>query len=237
MNYAFILERKDHKMSITYGMHRKYKIRMRKILLELYSSRIFFDDILYIGKQKFDNDDNFISIINKCIGNISIINWMYRNFNCNTFSDVIYFLKNNKRDLLLPDGKYFKNILDILINCENKGSENEIKAISYLKKTFKNKDIRIKQTGFCSKEDVVDGIDLIVYYKNKEFYVQVKPLISFKEVGELFKIKSKGKIKIYNKIHYYIFVNKNKCLLFHNRNVSIKNNELYFPKNNIIYNK
>lgn len=230
MNFAFILESAGEKLKVSHDKHRRYKFTIDKILSELYPDRHPYGNILYVKKQPFDIGDGDISIINKAIGNITILKWMFKTFLFKSFLDLLSFVDKNKKDLFLSTGKYFKDILAILRNTENKGRENEIFAINYLNELMISKDIKckIRQTDICSREDVIDGIDLILS-TDKDWFIQVKPLVSFKLKGNYYEIKSSGKLKNYSKVHYFIFVNEKEYLLFTNRGIKIVNGDVYAP--------
>jgi len=229
--YSFIVE----KVGVTYDKHKKYKILIDKILSGFYPDRIFYEGMPWVRKQKFDEGEGDISIINKAIGNLTIIGWLFRTFKFETFSHLIDFVRKNKRELFHYDGKYFKEVLAILINTAKKGDKNEELAMKYIINLLDIKCIKseIKQTSVCSREDVIDGIDLILTAQNREWYIQVKPLTSFILNGNYYKIKGSGKIKLYKKIHYYIFVNDKEYLFFSNLGIKIKNGDLYIPSKNL----
>lgn len=205
------------------------------ILKELYPDRILHEGFYFVRKQDFDLGEGDISIINKSIGNITILKWMYRTFRFESFPHLLNFVEKNKKELYLKDGKYFNEILEILRNTEKKGRENELLAMNYISDLMKIKsvDFEIKQTSICSREDVIDGIDLILTNKGKDFYIQVKPLVSYKLNGSIYEIKSSGKLKEYKKIHYYVFVNSKEYLLFTNLGVKIKNGDVYIAAKNL----
>lgn len=230
MNFAFILESAGEKLLVSYDKHRRYKYLVDKILSELYPDRHSYAGMFYVKKQPFDLGDGDISIINKSIGNITILKWMYKYFLFKSFLDLLNFVEKNKKEIFLSTGKYFNEILNILRVTENKGRENEQRAIKYISDLMKSKGYKfeIKQTDICSREDVIDGIDLILKI-NKEFYIQVKPLTSYKIKGYYYEIKSGGKLKNYSKVHYFIFVNDKECLLFANRGIKILNGDVYAP--------
>ena len=49
----------------------------------------------------------------------------------------------------------------------------------------------------------------------------------------LYEIVSSGKIKKYKNIHYYIFVNNNECLFFSNKNLKVKDGNIYIPEKDL----
>ena len=226
MNYAFTIG--EHK--ITFSQHEEYKKLIDRILDELYP-RIYLNGFFYVKKQKFDNKKAQLSILNKSIGNITILVWLFRDFKFDSFNELIKFVDNNKSSLFKEDGIHFSNVLNILKISERKGIKNEKKAIRYIKSYLRgrNFEFKIKQTPLYSKMDIIDGIDIIITINDKDYYVQVKPLkFSIIEKG-YYKIISSGKIKKYENIHYYIFVNNNECLFFSNKNLVVKDGNIYIP--------
>lgn len=221
-------------MGVTHIKHSKYKRLIDQILSELYSDRIFVDGSFYVQAQDFDNKGAYVSIINRAIGNITIIKWLMRDFNFSTFDELISFVENSKIDLFKQGGLYFDNLLEILKISERKGIRNEKKAIKHIKHYLKSKNInfKIRQTPLYSREDIFEGKDLIITIDNKEWFVQVKPLVSY-ITGETYQIVSSGKIKKYDYIHYYIFVNEEECLLFANRNLDVVNGFIYVSEKSL----
>lgn len=221
-------------IGITHIKHSKYKNLIEEILSELYPDRISLYGRDYVAAQDFDNRGAVISIINRAIGNITVFKWIMTNFNFSSFEELYSFVENNKIDLFKPQGLYFNNLLDILKISERKGIRNEKKAIKHIKNYLKLKhiDFRIRQTPICSIEDVFLGIDLIITIDGKEWFVQVKPLLSYIS-GETYEIISSGKIKKYDNIHYYIFVNENECLLFGNKSLEVINGIIYVSEKSL----
>ena len=232
MSYSFIIK---NKFGVKYSEHRKYKKLISKILFEFYSDKILLNGFLYVCKQSFDKKESHFSIINKSVGNITVILWIVNQFNINTFNELIEFVSNNKHNIFKTGGIYFDNLLAILKISERKGIKNEKKAIKILSNYLngKNIDFKIKQTPLYSNEDVILGIDIILSINNKDWYVQVKPLKNFKVKNGYYKIVSSGKIKKYNNIHYYIFIKDKEHLLFSNTNLKIKNGIIYVPEKDI----
>jgi hypothetical protein len=233
--YAFIFESHSRTCRITYDRHKIYKKLIDQILGELYPGRIDIDGLFYVTAQEFDTEGSYTSIINKAIGNITVFISMVNNYNINSFEELIEFIKNNKLDLFKQGGIYFDNILQILKISERKGKRNEIKAIQHIESYLisKNYEFTIKQTPALSKLDVINGIDLIIYVNNREYYAQIKPLKSYVRRDDTYEIISSGKIKKYDDIHFYIFVNDDKCLLFTNPNLEVINGIIYVPKENL----
>ena len=202
MNYFFI-----NNIKISEKQHSIYKKQIVSALNDIYPGKVFIDDMWYVAAQDFDSENSEISIINRAIGNITLIKHLINTFGLKTFKDLITFVKNNKISLFKATGNYFESVLEILKKSERKGIKNEKKAIKFIKRYLKSKDIKfsLKQTPLYSRLDVIDGIDIILTIENKEWYVQVKPLKEYSIRNNWYKINSSGKIKEYD-IHYYIFV-------------------------------
>lgn len=234
--FTFFIEKNNgKKIFFTESQHKKYKKLIKKILSKIYGLSINIDGYLYVKPQKFDSKDAYVSIINKAIGNISLIKHIINKFNINSNNELIKFVRKNKYKLFKSNNSYFDDILQVLKNSEQKGIQNEIKAQSYITEYLdsKNIDFDIRQTDICSYLDVIEGVDLIINIKNSDWYVQVKPLVSYQKKDSYYEIISKGKIKKYNNIHYYIFVNDNECLLFSNKGLIVENYIIYVPEINL----
>jgi hypothetical protein len=231
MDYAFIIEGN----SVSKKDHARYKNLIDKILSGFYPDRIFLNGIYWVQRQEFDNKRSYVSILNKAIGNLTIITWLFREFKFDSFNDLIKFVRNNKKDLFKQGGLYFDNVLAILKISEKKGIKNEKKALKYIKTYLKLKKIeyKIRRTPIYSKADVIDGIDIVITIRDKEYYVQVKPLKSYKIKDGNYLIISSGKIKKYD-IHYYIFVSDDgECLFFSNTNLEVKNGYITVPEKDL----
>jgi galactitol-specific phosphotransferase system IIB component len=228
--YSFKL----NKFGVTHQQHRLYKNIIDETLSEIYPDKVSFDGVYYIVKQNFDKKGADISIVNRAIGNIALVEWIVRNFNLNSFDELIEFIRKHKISLFKAHEIYFDAVLQILKRSERKGLKNEKKAIQHIKSYLNNKNIefKIRQTPLYSKQDVIDGIDIILTINNKEWYVQVKPLRSY-IIGETYEVISSGKIKKYNNIHYYIFVNSKECLLVANKDLLVKNGLVYVSEKSI----
>jgi sialic acid synthase SpsE len=99
-------------------------------------------------------------------------------------------------------------------------------------------NVEVKRTETDSREDFIDGIDLHFTLDGKRYTCQVKPLKEFELINnsETYRIKSSGRIKQYN-VSYFVFVNKDrqKFAVFKNRNVTISNDTLTFPKSSFVF--
>lgn len=230
--YSFIIE--DFKA--THEEHGEYKKLINSILYEIYGQDIQIDGMFYVVAQDFDNPGSYISIINKAIGNIILIKWFIKTFEIKSLNDLISFVINNKYSLFQTGGIYFNDLHSCLKNTEKKGIQNEKKALKYIKSHLlkkRNYKFKIRRTTLCSKLDVIDGIDIIITTNDKEYYVQVKPLKHYKLEDGIYEIHSAGKIKIYKKIHYYIFINDDECLLFSKPNLQVFDGVIYAPIANL----
>lgn len=233
--FAFTIETPT-KWGVSYEKHKSYQSLIDKILSGIYPDSIYVDGFFYVVGQDFDEPGSEISIINKAIGNITVFKAIVRDNNIKSFDDMIQFVIDNRNELFKKGGTYFDNILQILKISERKGIENELKAIQYIESNLKSKNIdyTIKQSPICSQLDVIYGVDLILTIKNKDYYIQVKPLESWSLVNENYVVKGRGKIKKYKIVHYYIFVGANEYLLFKNDdNLQVKNGITYALKENL----
>ena len=233
--FAFTIETPT-KWGVSHEKHKSYQSLIDKILSEIYPDRIYVESFFYVVGQEFDPPGSEISIINKAIGNITVFKAIVRDNNIGSFEEMIQFVIDNRNELFKKGGTYFDNILQILKISERKGIENELKAIQHIESHLKSKniDFTIKQSPICSQLDVIYGIDLILTIKNKDYYLQVKPLESYSFNNETYAVKSRGKVKKYKIVNYYIFVGANESLLFKNDdNLKVKNGITYALKENL----
>lgn len=220
---------------VTHENHFKYKKLISKILFELYTNQIEIDNFCRVPAQDFDDEGSYISILNNAIGNITLFKSIVIHNNILTFDELIEFIENNKIDLFKQGGVYFDNTLQVLKISERKGIKNEKKAIKHIKKYLKSKniDFKIRQTPLNSALDVIEGIDIIITINDMDWYVQVKPLKYYFVKNDIYEIISSGKIKKYNNIHYYIFVDEKEILFFSNNNLEVIDGIIYVPKINL----
>lgn len=230
--YSFAI----NEFRLTHEEHFEYKRLINDILYEIYGLDICIDGVYYVAAQDFDNPGSYISALNKAVGNITLIKWLVKTFDIKSKNDLISKVQNSKYSLFKTGEIYFDAVYQIIKNTENKGIENEKKALEHIKSylEIKNFDFNIRFTELCSRQDVIDGIDIIITIANKEWYVQVKPLVNYIE-GEVYEIHSSGKIKKYNNIHYYIFLNDDKILFFRNKELKVENGIIYVAKNSLVY--
>ena len=74
--YSFTIDN----WGVTYEKHNQYKRLISETLSELYPDRVFIDGFYYVLAQEFDNEGSYVSIINKAIGNITLIKSFIINF-------------------------------------------------------------------------------------------------------------------------------------------------------------
>lgn len=218
------------KIIITDEQMREYSIIIRDLLGKLYPESIELSGIPFIKTQEFENPIRKRSILNYLNTNITFLKWLCRNFDINYYEDIIKTISKNSKELFLPGGQWFDKTIDILKTTEKIGELNEFKACNILKGIIKeklNEEIEVKKTQTDSEEDILFGIDIFFELDGKIYTCQVKPLKEYKLENGTYIIKSSGRLKYYENVHYIIFVNNNKqenvteYILFKNRIIDI----------------
>lgn len=219
---------------ITEEEHYRYKKLISNILGEVYK-RDYINNRYFVPNQKFDIQDDRVSIINKSIGNTTLIKSFCKNYNLNSFDELYSFINENKKECFLEGGKYFKEVHNVLVNCNKKGQSNTDLAINFIDAFLKRKNLNFKiyQTPPISDLDIYDGIDLVLRINDKLYNVQVKPLVSYEIINNEYKIISSGKLKEYEKVHLFIFVNEREQLFFKTKNLRIIDGIVYVPSENL----
>jgi len=151
------------------------------------------------------------SILNKVNTNITLLRWLVTKlFKVNAFYELKAKIRENKFALFTPDGRFYSQVRNILVNTERQGILNEEFAARRLKFAIKkilNVDVDPKVTTPMSREDMINGVDITFTLNDKQYTCQVKPLIKsiLKNDGQITSITSSGRIKPYN-TNYLIFV-------------------------------
>lgn len=226
--------------NISYNNFIKYQNIVRSIILKsLYKDKIINDDgIDFVSNLPFDNPERIKSIINYASSNIYLCSSIVKDFGIKNEKELINFIYDNKNDLFLQDGKYFKYVLTKLIKTEAIGVKNEESAAKHLTYYIKNKlgqDIKVSRTDTDCRDDLLHGIDLFFYIKERKFTCQVKPLKSVSTLDDRYIIRSFGKIKKL-KVDYLIFIDivKDKFMLFQNKNVTLSGYNLIIDKGSLV---
>lgn len=186
-------------------------------------------------EQKFGRD---FSILNKVNTNRSLMFEFVKQFQLNSFDDLINFIKTNKDDIFNPDGRYFPLVWKTIRKTEELGEENEELVVKYIKaltKSIYNIDIEPKREITSSYKDLIQGIDITFPFKGKEYTCQVKPLKSVNYSGNDFIVESSGAIKKYN-TNYIAFSNakNNQVMLFRALNARPSGNTFIIPKMDLV---
>lgn len=230
-------------ITITDEQMREYSIIIRDLLSKLYPESVEISGIYFIKTQEFENPVRKRSILNYLNTNITFLKWLCRNFEINSYEDIIYVLSKNSKELFLPGGEWFENTIDILKNTERIGELNEFKACDILKNVINeklNEQIEVKKTQTDSEEDILFGIDIFFKLEGKIYTYQVKPLKGYNLEGKNYIIKSSGRLKYYENVHYIIFINNNKYenvteyILFKNRIIDISGTFITIGSENMV---
>lgn len=218
----------------------QYKNLVQKLIFEIYPDKVNIGNIKFIAGQKFDYTGRYKSIINYANTNVTLLKSIVKLFSIESVKELFEFLNKNYKELFSPEGSGFSNTLSVLKKTEEYGNQNEQLAAMYMQSVIKQKtgqNIEVKRTETDSREDFIDGIDLYFTLDGKRYTCQVKPLKNLEvNNSEDYKITSSGRIKQYN-VSYFVFVNKDrqKFAVFKNRNVTISNDTLTFPKSSFVF--
>jgi hypothetical protein len=133
-----------------------------------------------------------------------------------TVDNFMEWIKENKEILFGEEGDIAKQLRDVVWSTSARGFELEKSTLQRLKKAYNTlTDDRIKV--FCkgSPEDEKEGIDFMVDGKG----FQVKPLVDATQINGKWEITTIG-MKQYpsNRLHFMVYSNDNKILIFLNRN-------------------
>ena len=224
---------------------KQYMNLVQTFLFKIYSDKVSIGRLQFVGRQSFDHQGRYKSIINYANTNINLLTSIVRDFSIQSCKELFDFLKSDYIKIFSPDGSYFSNTLDILKKTEESGDQNEQLASVYMSFVIKQKtgqDIQVQRTVKDSIDDIIDGVDLYFTLDGKKYTCQVKPLQyarvrvnNFDQPSE-YMVVSSGRIKEY-KVDYFIFVNKRtqKFIVFKNRNATIHENTVTFPKSSFVF--
>lgn len=173
------------------------------------------------------------SVLNKVNTNIAVLKFFVKEFNPVDFENLKYIISREKEEIFLESGKYFLEVMKIILSTESAGERNELLVMEYLKSVIKNKfgvDSEMKRSPTSSHKDLILGVDIEFNLNGKEYTCQVKPLVSISLDGEIYNIESSGNIKKY-KTDYIAFSNfrTNKVYVFKNREVSFSGKTIKIP--------
>ena len=119
--------------TISYNNFIKYQNIVISILKSLYKDNMMIEDgISFISALPFDDSKRIKSIINYANSNIYLCSSIVKDFNLKDEKELIKFIYDNKNDLFLEKGKYFKYVISKLIKTEAIGVKNEEYAAKHL---------------------------------------------------------------------------------------------------------
>jgi hypothetical protein len=179
------------------------------------------------------NENRDFSIFHKINTNVTVMKYLTKTFNLNSFNELISLIDNRKLELF-NEGIYFSEIWKILKITEDYGDKNEYLSIEYIKNVIKEKlqqDITPLKSPSGSYDDMINGIDIRFEINKKEYTCQVKPLAKITEDENNYIVTSSGNIKQY-KTDYLSFSNHKtgETALFRNKEVRINGNILIISK-------
>ena len=178
------------------------------------------------------------SVLNKVNTNRLLMTKFVKNYNINSFQELINFIKTNKDNIFNQDGSMFQLVWNTIRETEKVGEENEELVVKYIKalaKSVYNEDIEVKREVTSSYNDLILGIDITFKLKEKEFTCQVKPLKSMNYKGNDIIVTSSGRIKKYE-TNYIAFSNAKlgEVLLFRAKNLKFKDDNFILPKTDLV---
>lgn len=215
----------------------EYRKKVEYILLkELYPDRVkYVESLELLGPLDCESGEGRdFSIFGKFNTNVTVMKYLVRTFNLNSFQELMYLIEEKKGEFMVDGSPYFAEIWKILKITERYGDMNEYVSVDYIKNVISSKlnlDINPVKSKSGSFDDIINGIDIKFKIGDRDFTCQVKPLVSIRESGDEYIILSSGNIKDY-KTNYLSFSNHEtkESVLFQNKEVRINGTTLIIPK-------
>ena len=207
----------------------------------------FYGKYGYVDPKK-NNIENFDVDVNGLLINTEYISKMGNNravfkhiarinkmINKNVFMN---YIKNNLNDIYGVNGKYFMDVLGILIKCSDKGKFGEKYAFSYMKSLLKKKGIDVEIYPPANVIEDAVGIDGTFMYNNNKLTIQVKDFSEFTYdiKSKVVSFKSNGALS--KKTNYLILYKKNSngvyIVVLHSKQVDMTGNIFSVNINDIV---
>lgn len=161
-----------------------------------------------------------------------------------TKEELFSFVKDNLRELIHPNGKWFKSVYSLLEATGFKGDKGETIAFKYIEQMGKSKGLNIQVLKPRKiKDDILGGIDGFFVWNDREFTVQVKPLSEkitpavseYRKDTNLFIAFVDGFIKEL-KCDYLALVDSrvNLCMLYKTKGIIPLGTHFLIPKENLV---
>jgi len=173
------------------------------------------------------------SLLRKTKNNRLVIEFVKKTSDAKSVEELINWIKSNTNDLFHPDGKYFREIIAIVVNSSKLGSYREEKAIECIKKYFLTKGQQIEVTP-PSEIDDIDGYDFFFEVDGVRKSAQVKTLLRVDEGRSRFFVYSKGHVTDFD-AQYLIVVNDLECYIFDSTNKFMSDVYYSIPKEGLIW--
>lgn len=197
----------------------------------------------FVETQSWEDTNRLKSILNYANTNRLLLIELSNLFKLNSYDEIYQFIKDNSKELFIKGEKYFDIVLNKLKLTEEVGIKNEEYAAEFLKNNFKDMNCKPRRTETDFYDDLILGIDIYFTVSslknrtlgNREYTVQVKPLVESELTNGVYNVKTAGVVKNY-KVDYYIFVNRKqkKILMFRNKTTSVSGNIYYFKNTDYV---
>ncbi len=152
--------------------------------------------------------------------------------NVNNKEDLFNFIVDHSHDLFHYNGKYFNGVYNLLANTSKKGKKFEDIAFKEFEEMGRKKGMVVKILDPSVKEDI-SGVDGIFYFNSKKFTIQVKPLVSIVDNGDVYTVRCEGALK--NLItHYLICINGKEVWIFRSSGITAHAEHYIIPKINLV---
>jgi superoxide dismutase, Fe-Mn family len=147
---------------------------------------------------------------------------------------LVALINRYKFRMFNKDSSTFQNIMKVLTQTDSWGQKREDITIQILKKKFGEKNV-VAVGKLGSKEDMIGGVDCIVYIKDRKLTCQIKPFTTIKKEDDVIVVYGSANVKKYN-TNWLIFERNNKeIIIFRNTNTKIIDGNYVFPATDLIY--
>lgn len=152
-----------------------------------------------------------------------------------SISDLVSWVSDNEFELYHPNGKYFKEVINILTNSYNRGKSLESKAKDVLIEYYDSKGIVIEPFNPKRERDE-EGYDIFWELDGGVKSAQVKPLDNLSTGKFRDFVRCKGHLKSLV-TNLFVAINDKECYIYKTYNHQVTPEYLSFPKSNLVYHK
>lgn len=191
-----------------------------------YSKGIYLD-------IKIDNKIINSEYIAKMCNNYTVFREIISIYKVKTAEEFQEVILNNLKDIYHPNGKYFKYVLNILINTTRKGNIGEESSLKFFKDTLE-KSIKSIEIQTPTYDEDVSGIDAKFMWNNRLLTIQVKPFElnkTFEKESGVISAFSRGSLSL--NTSYLVLYELDKFIIIKSKDVKIVGNNFYFHKEKI----